>query len=73
MIYRIYEIVEPTELSQHPDYYLMRSDRHVFQDLYIEGVKTDHTSLEEALNEIELKADKLRGLNLTIIPFISVS
>lgn len=47
--------------------------RNVLEKLDVSGVEEEHQSLEMAMAEIVSKKDKLKHLELTILPVVSVS
>ena len=75
MKYVIYEMVQPSHLREiKPDgYYQKTICRDVLQILDVNGVKTEHETFEMAISEIVSKKDKLKQMQLTIIPVISIS
>jgi histidinol phosphatase-like PHP family hydrolase len=74
MKYRIMEIVEPNQLEKKVQegshtYHIKRS---LFQPVSIYGVVSFHNTMEDAEREIVNNTSVLKGLNITIIPVISI-
>lgn len=74
MKYIIYQLVQPECLqkSELDGYYMKTITRSVLQRIDIHGVDSEHNSLELAMSEITDKCQLLKGLELTIIPIVSV-
>lgn len=47
--------------------------RNVLEKLDVSGVESEHQTLEMAMAEIVSKKDKLKQLELTILPVVTVS
>lgn len=73
--YKIFALDEPehlqrTEYEGYGRYKTIR--RSVLKKLDIDGVKDTHPSIEEAANEIKRQSEKLKSMELTIIPVITI-
>jgi len=74
MKYIIYEMVQPDCLKtiERDGYYPKTIDRHVLEELNIHGVQEKHPTMESAIAEINDKKDKLKHLQLTVLPVLSI-
>ncbi len=75
MKYIIYKMVQPSHLKEiEPDgFYQNTVYRDVLEKLDVSGVEEEHPTMESAVAEISSKGDSLKGLQLTIIPVLSIS
>jgi hypothetical protein len=51
----------------------MAINRSVLEELNIPEVESNHDNFESAIAEIYLKKDKLKNLQLTVIPIITIN
>jgi len=75
MKYIIYEMVSPEHLQKtiQEGYGSVKTlYRNVLERIDVSGVESEHETLEMAMAEIVSKKDKLKQMELTILPFISV-
>ena len=75
MKYIIYELVQPECLIRidNSGYRNETIHRDVLEKLNIYGVKEEHDTMEDAVNEINLKSKELKHLTLTILPIFTIS
>jgi hypothetical protein len=77
MKYIIYEMVQPDCLKitgRDGDYCQpVDIDRHVLEEINIHGVEEKHDTMESAIAEINDKKDKLKHLQLTVLPVFTIS
>ncbi|MCK9544034.1 MAG: hypothetical protein M0R03_18600 [Novosphingobium sp.] len=76
MKYIIYEMITPEHLKKVvPEGYGYTKTlyRNVLEKLDVSGVESEHQTLEMAMAEIVSKKDKLKQLELTILPVVTVS
>lgn len=76
MKYIIYEMVQPShlkEVKQEGYGYTKTIYRNVLEEIDYPYVESKHDSFDSAVAEITKNAEKLKNLELTIIPVISIS
>lgn len=75
MKYIIYEMVQPDCLKTTETFYHYPKviDRHVLEELNVHGVQEKHDTMESAIAEINDKKDKLKHLQLTVLPVFTIS
>ena len=76
MKYIIYEMIQPDHLKDivREGYgYTKTVYRNVLEQLDVDGVESEHQTLELAMAEIVSKKDKLKHLTLTVIPVVTIS
>jgi hypothetical protein len=74
MNYVIYQLVSPSHLQKKEmdGYYLRTITRSLLQELDVHGVEPVHPTMESAVEEIRKHSVVLKGMNLTVIPFIGI-
>lgn len=79
MTYKIYKLVSDSKLSKkivandmYQRIFLKNVQRQVLEELEIDFMKTTFDTIEAAEFEIQTFKDKLKGLSLTIVPFIEI-
>lgn len=75
MKYRIYILSKPEHLQKFvPDGYYMKSIERFLLEVpdYDTGINDEYTSVEEAYNAIEKNKEKVKFLQLTILPVVSI-
>lgn len=75
MRYIIYVMTYPSHLKEieQDGYYQKTVYRAVLERLDITGVEYEHSSMEGAIAEIHSKREKLKHLELTILPILQIS
>jgi hypothetical protein len=75
MKYIIYSLVKPTHLKEieQDGYYTKFLERSVLERLNVTGVDEEHSTMESAVGEIIANGEKLKYLELTILPVFSVA
>lgn len=76
MKYVIYEMVQPShlkEIKQEGYGYTKTIHRNVLEEIDYPNIESRHDSFESAVSEITKNAEKLKCLELTIIPIVRVS
>lgn len=75
MKYVIYEMITPEHLQKtvYENYGYRRTVyRNVLEELEVHGVQNTHESLELAIAEITANKNKLKNLQLTILPLFNI-
>ena len=75
MKYVIYQLIQPDQLNSidASDYRPTIIHRDFLEELNVPWVESTHQAFDSALNHIQLNADKLKHLKLTILPIIEIS
>lgn len=68
-------MVSPASLKriEVEGYYPHTVHQHALEKLDVVSVQTEHDTMESAVEEIKKNADKLKFLDLTILPVISIN
>lgn len=77
LVYKIYKKVAPRLLDAEDynseSYSYREVERYVLQNLDIWGFKDTHTTMEDALAEIQKFSEKLVYLDVVIIPSVQIT
>lgn len=75
MKYVIYEMIQPEHLQKtvYKGYGHKTVYRNVLEELDVVGVESTHPTIESAISEIIANKDKLKQLELTILPKIRIA
>lgn len=77
LVYKIYNKVAPrlldAEVYNSESYSYREVERYVLQNLDIWGFKDTHTTMEDALAEIQKFSEKLVYLDVVIIPSVQIT